>query len=181
MDLKGSFKNLFKKVFKKPSFLKLPSVLKKSPKKRTIILLSSVAFILILVAVWMFVFKSDKDKATANKDLEVEKIQINQINYDNIVVLKPFKWIQLKDSSYMQKVSLNIAIELTSKDNVEMVEAKTDNIRTLVRKMIKQMRWIEMRSPEGKIKFKYLLIKKINLLFPDVVVRNLYLTHFIMR
>ncbi len=164
----------------------MPSMLKglfnkPSKKKLTIIILFSAAFIFIIVSALMFFIKSDKDEAAANKESGVENIQINQISYDNITVLKPFTWIQLKDSSYMQKVSIGIAIELVSKDKVEMVETKRGDIRTLVRKMTKEMSWMELRSSEGKIKFKYLLITEINLLFPDAIVRNLYLTHFIMR
>ncbi|MCK5100682.1 MAG: flagellar basal body-associated FliL family protein, partial [Desulfobacteraceae bacterium] len=67
------------------------------------------------------------------------------------------------------------------KDKVEIVEAERNRIRNVVRSVTAEMRWIELRSSEGKIKFKYILIKKLNLLFPDIVIRNLYLTHFIMR
>ncbi|MCK5350812.1 MAG: flagellar basal body-associated FliL family protein [Desulfobacula sp.] len=166
MDIKGLFGKFFKKF---------------SKKKVIIIIISIIVFIVLLALVLIFFLKSDKDETAVNKASEAENIQINQINYDNIIVLKPFTWIALNNNSYMGKVSLGIALELMSKDKVEIVEAEIDRIRTLVRSVTAEMRWIELRSSEGKIKFKYMLIKKINSLFPDIVIRNLYLTHFIMR
>jgi flagellar basal body-associated protein FliL len=180
VDLKGPFKNLLKKVFKKSS--KKGS--KKKPKKlskKKLIIISMVVFIILLGSGLMFFLKSGNDETTANKDPITENILINSIEYDNILVLKKFTWINLKDSSHMKQVSISIALELTSKEEIDIVDAKRDIIRTLVRRMIKDMRWIKLRSPEGKIEFKYALIRKINLLFPDIVIRNLYLTHFIMR
>ncbi|MCP3900112.1 MAG: flagellar basal body-associated FliL family protein [Desulfobacteraceae bacterium] len=177
MDLKGSFKNLFKKIFKKPSIkFKKPSI-KLSKKK--IIIIGGVVAIIIIGSGIMFFLKSGKDETA--KDQEVENIQINEIDYDNVIVLKEFTWIKLKGTSHLKRVSIGIALELVSKDSKKSVEAKTEMIRTLVRKMLREKKWIELRTPEGKIKFKYMLIKNINLLFPDIVIRNLYLTHFIMR
>ena len=166
MDIKGLFGKFFKKF---------------SKKKIIIIIISIIVFIVLLAFGLMFFLKSDKDESAANKESKAEKIQVNQISYDNIIVLKPFTWIALKNNSYMKTVSLGIALELMSKDKVEIVEAERNRIRNVVRSVTAEMRWIELRSSEGKIKFKYILIKKLNLLFPDIVIRNLYLTHFIMR
>ncbi len=179
MDLKGSFKNLFKKIFKKPSIkFKKPSI-KLSKKK--IIIIGGVVAIIIIGSGIMFFLQSGKDEKSSGKDQETERIQINEIDYDNVIVLREFTWIKLKGTSHLKRVSIGIALELVSKDSKGSVEAKTEIIRTLVRKMLREKKWIELRTPEGKIKFKYMLIKNINLLFPDIVIRNLYLTHFIMR
>lgn len=173
MDIKG----LLKKLPKLPKLLKLP----KKFKIIIIIIASAMVFIISFIIIFLFVIKSDDKENNVNPDPEVENIKINKVNYDNIVILKPFTWIALKDGSHMGKVSMNIALELVSKDKIETVEIKRNNIRTLVRNLAAEMKWIELRSPEGKIRFKYVLIEKINSLFSDIVVRNLYLTHFIMR
>ena len=171
MNIKGLFKRLPEKVFKKGLF-----------KKKYIIIISSVvAFISLFVVAVLFFFGSDGEDNIANNNSEIENIQINKVDYDNIIVLKPFTWIALKDNSYMDRVTIGIALEVVSKDKIEIVETNLNNIRAFVRNSAAEMRWIELRSPEGKLKFKYLLIKKINSLFPDIVIRNLYLTHFIMR
>ncbi len=169
MNLRNPFKNLLKRLLKKPS-------------KKKIVIISGIAVCVILTGVGlMFLLGPGEDENTANEEGKVENIQINQIDYDNIVMLNPFKWIQLENTSYMSEVSIGIALEVISEDKIDAVESKTDNIRTLVRKMIQGQRWIGLRSPEGKLKFKYMLIQKINTLFPDIVIRNLYLTHLIMR
>ncbi len=129
----------------------------------------------------MFFFLSDEDDSVANKKSEIERVQINQIDYDNIIVLKPFIWIQLNENSHMNSISINIVLEVISKDMTDIVEANRNDIRTLIRNVTGTMRWMELRKPEGKLKYKYILINKINSLFSDVVIRNLYLTHLIMR
>ena len=171
VDIKGLFKGLPAKIFKKGLF----------KKKKIIIVISVAVFIVLLVIVFFLFFRSDGEDSTADNDSGLENIHINKVDYDNIIVLKPFTWIALKDNSYMGKVSIGIALELISEDMVDLVETHRDDIRAFVRDSAAEMRWIEMRSPEGKLKFKYMLIKKINSLFPDIVIRNLYLTHFIMR
>ena len=170
MDLKGQFIKLFKKLPKRPL-----------TKKFVIISTSIAVFIVLLSSVLIFFLKSDKDEQAINKESGSEKVQVNIIDYDNIIVLKPFIWISLQEKSHMDKISFNIALEVVSREQVGIVESETDKIRALVRSVALEMRWIELRSPEGKIKFKYMLIKKINSLFPDIVIRNLYLTHFMMR
>ena len=170
MDLKAPFINLFKKLFKRPL-----------DKKFIIISASIAVFIVLLSSALVFFLKSDKGEQASNKESGIKKFQVNIIDYDNIIVLKPFLWISLQEGSHMGEMSINIALEVTSREQVGIVEIETNKIRALVRSVALDMRWIELRSPEGKIKFKYMLIKKINSLFPDIVVRNLYLTHFMMR
>ena len=175
MDIKGLLKKL-------PKLPKLPKLTKKFKKKKLIIIgASAIAFIASIIIILFFVMGSDDGEKNASNDSGIENIQLNKVDYENIIILKPFKWIALKDGSHMGKVSINIALELISKDKIEMVEIKRNNIRALVRNLAAEMKWIELRSPEGKIRFKYILIEKVNSLFPDIVIRNLYLTHFIMR
>ncbi|MCD4741297.1 MAG: flagellar basal body-associated FliL family protein [Desulfobacteraceae bacterium] len=170
MDLKGPFIKVFKK---------LPNRL--LTKKFVIISVSIAVFIVLLSSALVFFLKSDKDEQALNKESKSKKFQVNIIDYDNIIVLKPFIWISLQEKSHMDKISVNIALEVNSREQVGIVEAEINKIRAHVRSAALEMRWIELRSPEGKIKFKYMLIKKINSLFPDIVIRNLYLTHFMMR
>jgi len=174
VDIKGLFKKMSGKLPGK-------ALKKRLSKKIIIFSIAGLILIVLIAAALIFFLKSDGDGNSNGKSVEVENNQVNQVDYDNIVVLKSFVWIALKEKSHMGKISMNISLELVSKDQVPLVESKRENIRSFVRNLAMEMRWIELRTPEGKLKLKYTLINKINSLFPDVVVRNLYLTHFIMR
>jgi flagellar basal body-associated protein FliL len=160
---------------------KIPPIKGLFKKKLIIIIASSLVLISLLIFALFFFLQSDGDESKAENDSGVENMQINNVDYENIVVLKQFKWIALHDRSFMEKLSVNISLELISKDKLDLVETHRKEIRASVRSTAAEMRWMELRSPEGKLNFKYIVIKKINSLFPDIVIRNLYLTHFIMR
>lgn len=166
MNIKGLLEKLPKKMF---------------TKKLAVMAASVTVFIFLIIFAFFFFLKSDGENGVAENSPETDNIKINNVDYDNIVVMKQFKWIALHDKSYMSKISVNISLELASKDTLDLVESHIQEIRVFVRNTAAEMRWMELRSPEGKLKFKYTLIKKINSLFPDIAIRNLYLTHFIMR
>jgi len=56
-----------------------------------------------------------------------------------------------------------------------------DKIRQIVTTQAEGMSWLELRNPEGKIMLKYDLLKRINSIFPETVVRNIYYTNFLMQ
>jgi flagellar FliL protein len=163
VDIKGLFKNLPKKLITKK-----------------VIVIVAMVFIILFIAIIVVIFflKSDNN---ADIDSQPDVIKLTKVDYKNILTLKPFVWIALNKDSYMSKVSIDIALELVSNNKIKIVKTRQNDIRKIVRNIAGEMRWMELRSPEGKIKFKYMLIRKINSLFPDIIVRNLYLTHFIMR
>ncbi len=161
----------------------IKGLFKKFPKKlitKKIIVIAAMVFIILSIAIIVVIFflKSDDN---ADVDSQPDVIKFTKVDYKNILTLKPFIWIALNKDSYMHKVSIDITLELVSNDKIKIVTARQSDIRNIVRKIAGEMRWMELRNPEGKIKFKYILIRKINSLFPDIIVRNLYLTHFIMR
>jgi len=169
VDLKALSVKLFKKILKKPS------------KKQILITAGGGVLIILLSAALFFFLRSGKGEKSGDTGRETDKVQVNKIDYDNMLLLKPFTWVSLKENSHMQKVSMRMVLELTSRDKVSIVEKKRDKIRAVVRGTAREMKWISLRGSEGKIEFKYALINKINRMFPEIVVRNLYFTHFIMR
>lgn len=101
--------------------------------------------------------------------------------FEDIVALRPFERIRLKESSSMKHISINLSLELTDSRHKQEVHAMEDKIRQIVTTQVERMSWLELRNPEGKIMLKYDLLKRINSIFPETVIRNIYYTNFLMQ
>ncbi|OGR20704.1 MAG: hypothetical protein A3J85_07540 [Desulfobacula sp. RIFOXYA12_FULL_46_16] len=101
--------------------------------------------------------------------------------FEDIVALAPFERLRLKESSSMTLISINLSLELTDSRYKQEVLAVEDKIRQIVTTQAEGMSWLELRNPEGKIMLKYDLLKRINSIFPETVVRNIYYTNFLMQ
>ncbi len=101
--------------------------------------------------------------------------------FEDIVALRPFERIRLKDGSSMTLISITLALELTDSRYKQEVHAVEDRIRQIVTSRLEGMGWLELRNPEGKIVLRYDLLKRINSIFPQTVVRNIYYTNFLMQ
>jgi flagellar FliL protein len=147
-------------------------------------------FMLMLVAgSLVFFFSGSDDKATESDDLAEMTGEGGQaalekaldIVFEDIVVLAPFERISLKSSSAMGMISLDIALELTDHRSRKMVVAVEDRLRKIIQGQVREMTWLELRNPEGKIRLKYELLKRMNSVFPKVTIRNIYFTNFLMQ
>lgn len=107
--------------------------------------------------------------------------QIEEIVFEDIIALAPFERIPLKRNSAMGLINLNISLELMDRRYRKQVYSMQDRIRKIIMGQVREMRWLELRTPEGKIQLKYELLKRINSIFPKVVVRNIYFTNLIMQ
>ncbi|MBU0973393.1 MAG: flagellar basal body-associated FliL family protein [Proteobacteria bacterium] len=101
--------------------------------------------------------------------------------FEDIVALEHFVRIPLKGNSAMQFVSLDISLELIDHTQRKQVESMQEKIRKIVMDQVRETGWLELRTPEGKLQLKYELLGRINVLFPKVMVRNVYFTNLIMQ
>lgn len=101
--------------------------------------------------------------------------------FEDMIDLEPFDHLPLMTGSTMSRVSMNLSLELIDIRFKEQVNDMADPIREIISGQVQQMTWLSLRSPEGKIMFKYTVLKRINSLFPKATVRNIYFTSFIMQ
>lgn len=97
------------------------------------------------------------------------------------MVLEPFERIPLKSGSTMGLISLDIALELTDHRYRKQVYTVQDRLNRVVESKVREMTWLELRSPEGKIRLKYELLRQMNSIFPKVTIRNIYFINFLMQ
>ena len=158
--------------------------------KKRLIIMAACLLVLLLAAggAWFF-FSGSQEETPSSPDKTVmtdEEVKAAlekepEIVFEDIVVLEPFERIELKSSSAMKFISLGLCLELTDQRYRKMVVTVEDRIRKIIQGQLREMTWIELRNPEGKIKLKYELLKRINSIFPKVTVRNLYFTNFLMQ
>jgi flagellar FliL protein len=101
--------------------------------------------------------------------------------FEDVIDLEPFDRLPLKSGSTMKRVSMNLSLELIDPQFREQVSAMAGRIRGIISGQVQQMNWLSLRSSEGKIMLKYTVLKRINSLFPEATVRNIYFTSFIMQ
>ncbi len=159
-------------------------------KKLIFILLIAIVLMGILAGVWLLFFGgSDEDKGVSNGSATENRVlnksdksdQIEEIVFEDIVKLEPFERIRLKGNSAFGFVSLDVSLELLDHRYRKQVVSMEDRIRKIIMGQVREMRWIELRTSEGKIQLKYDVLKRINSLFPKVIARNVYFTNLIMQ
>ena len=149
----------------------------------------SISFVLLIVlsaGAWFFFFKTDPiDEPAAGIDgqkmAEETAAHEQAIVFEDIVELEPFERIPLKSSSTMGLVSMNLSLELADPKFREQIYTMESRIRDIIKSQLQEMTWLELRNPEGKILLKYNFLERINSIFPQLLVRNIYFTHFIMQ
>ncbi|OQY52181.1 MAG: hypothetical protein B6230_03160 [Desulfobacteraceae bacterium 4572_89] len=174
--------------------LKKKSLVKRmlgSKKKLVLVVLIVVFMAGTMAGAWFFFFKGSGQKGPTSietKDTqESGKTALDQPDkeyemvFDDIVEFEPFERINLKGNSSVGLVSITLSLELMDHRYRKQMYAMKDRIRKIVMGQVKEMEWLELRNPEGKIKLKYELLKQINSIFPKVMVRNIYFTEFIMQ
>ncbi len=101
--------------------------------------------------------------------------------FEDIVQLEPFEQIFLRQGSTMQYISLGIALEMIEPGFRRQVYTMEPRIRKIIETQLRQMRWMELRTPQGKFQLKFALLNRINQIFPKVPIRQIYFTNFIMQ
>lgn len=137
---------------------------------------------------WFLFLKGDGNETLIDSD-EPQK-QMEKQNEDGAVIvpppfpeifeLEPIEKAGLKKSDGLNFISLGIALELSDPEMRDVLEESRDTIRQIIDAEAGTFTWAVLRSPEGKLQFKYSLLKKINKTLTVVRVRNLYFTRFIM-
>ncbi len=154
-------------------------------KKLIIFFLSLVLLMSVVAGVWFFFFS--KDKETTNTERSgTESIPVNlepeeKIVFEDIVVLESFDRISLKSGSVMGLITLELALELIDHQYRKQVYTVQDRLRRVVTDTLGQRTWMELRTPEGKIRLKYDLLSQMNKVFPKVTIRNIYGINFLMQ
>ncbi len=190
-SFKGFLNEIFNKFLKAPlnkisnKFLKMPLNEVWNKKKKVIIIAGAATLVLIVVILVLFFFlKDSKDTPKTNAGFKENKIapiiQLKPV-FKDIVKLEPFEHLLLKKGSNIGSISMNISLELAEHQFKDQVHSMDDQIRKIITEQAEKMTWFELRSPKGKIIFKYDLLKQINSIFPRAMVRNIYFTYFIMR
>lgn len=140
------------------------------------------------VLLYVFVFKKSPEQASnqAVMDNPVKKPADPDSSgpaavFEDVIDLEPFERIRLKENANMGLVSLTISLELVSPGVRQEVAARIPDIRTIIQDQAAGFTWLELRNPDGKIRFRYELLKQLNALFSRVLIRNIYFTHFIMQ
>ncbi len=158
-------------------------------KKRILILLVAIVLMGILAGVWLLFSGGSDEKTLSNGSTTENRAlnksdksdQVEEIVFEDIVELEPFERIRLKGNSAMGFVSLDVSLELLDHRYRKQVISMEDRIRKIIMGQVREMRWIELRTPEGKIQLKYEVLKRINSIFPKVIARNVYFTNLIMQ
>ena len=81
----------------------------------------------------------------------------------------------------MHYISMGIALEMIDPGVRRQVYTMEPRIRKIIESQMRQMSWVDLRSPHGKLKLKFALLDRINQIFPKVAIRQIYFTNFIMQ
>ncbi len=165
------------------------SILKKllDGKKRLILIFGAVLLLLLLIlGVWMIFFSGSDSAEQAPGAPQEQQTATDQDKwkeepvFEDILEVAPFERVVMKQGSAKGFVTMEISLFLSDPADRVEVFSKMDEIRRMVQGNIQRKTWMDLRSPEGKIQCKYELLSGINGLFPRRVLKDLYITNFIM-
>jgi len=160
-------------------------------KSKSLILAGGTALVgvLLLLAVWFFFFTTEGQDTVektdsvrmAGKEAQNRSGEKMGPRFEDVVELAPFGNIKLQTSRNLSKVDMHIALELAAPAMREMVMGQTRQIREIVAQETGKQTWLVLRSPQGKLEFKYILIEQINSVLSGAEITNLYFTQLIMK
>jgi len=158
-------------------------------RKRLMVIIAGILLLMLVAGGLFFFFYGVDEKETSAPDsvaLTDEQVMAASkteadIIFEDVVVLEPFERIPLKRSSAMKLINLGISLELTDHKSRKMVVAVEERLRKIIQGQVREMTWLELRNPEGKLRLKYELLKRMNSIFPKVTIRNVYFTNFLMQ
>lgn len=163
-----------------------------SGKKKLIIILLLLLLLLggMGAGVFFFLFGGKKEEipqplvsedAVTEESIQAALKDQSKAIFEDIVQLEPFEQIFLKQDSNMHYISLGMALEMMEPGFRRQVYTMEPRIRKIIESQMRQMRWMELRTPQGKLKLKFALLNRINQIFPKVAIRHIYFTNFIMQ
>lgn len=163
-----------------------------SGKKKRIIIIALSLFLLGGIGGGVFFFLSgDTEEAVPEQPVGEDVVTEESIQaaledqskaiFEDVVQLEPFEQIFLKQNSKMHYISLGIALEMMDPGFRRQVYTMEPRIRKIIETQVRQMNWMELRTPQGKLKLKFALLSRINQIFPKVAIRHIYFTNFIMQ
>lgn len=150
-------------------------------KKRWVLILVSVLVLLCAGTGIVFFLLSGPAKEKTEPEPAMSEPAAEKQEFQDIVTFGAFERLALKSGSNKGFISLGLSLELMDRRFQMQVYSMEDRIRRMVQNQVRERTWLELRSPEGKIRLKYALLQGINELFPKAMVRNLYFTDFIMQ
>ncbi len=174
---------------------------KKSFFKRVFSLKFIIIFLILIIIIagvgfagWFFFLKpNDTDTGEATKiensakaeevalDKDGKPIPPPEPDFPDVVDLEIFKKIKLQESGDLNYLTLKISVELIKPEMRKDIESNMEKIRQVVESETKKMNWIVLRTPEGKLNFKYRLIQELNKTLPLKMIKNVYFTNFLLE
>lgn len=141
---------------------------------------------------WFFFLKekSPEEGETAADAVQAETLEQEdgeedvpppEPDFPDIVDLDPFEKIKIKESGNLNHITFTISIELFRPELREVFETDMELVRQTIESEVKEMTWLVLRFPEGKLRFKYNLIKHLNTVLSSAMVRNVFITTFILH
>ena len=169
----------------KPSFIKR---MLGNKKKLILVFLILILLIAAGAGVWFFFFKGPSEaEMTAQQAKALEQADtaapdvIEAAAFEDVIDIDPFEQIRLKEGSVKKYISLTLSLELVDFKFRKQVYSLQERIQKIVVSQVRELGWLQLRGPDGKIQLKYALLKRINGILPEVMVKNIYFTQFIMQ
>ncbi len=116
--------------------------------------------------------------AEAAVDKDGKPIPPPEPDFPDVVDLELFQKIQLQESEGLNYLTLKISVEIIAPEMRKDIEFNIGKIRQTVEVETKKMTWLLLRTPEGKLNFKYHLIQELNKILPSRMIKNIYFTAF---
>ena len=143
---------------------------------------SLILIIVIVVAVlaggggaFFFLTKSGGgEKSQKKSDEQQKKEEIAMLAMDPFVV-------NLSDQSNNKFLKVSMQLELSSQAALEIAKAKTPQIRDAIINLLTSKTSESLMSPEGTLQLKDEINMQANQILGNDVVKNVYLTEFVMQ
>lgn len=140
---------------------------------------------------WFF-FLKEKNPEQENMAADSASVEASQLedgeelpppepDFPDVVDLEPFEEIRIKESGNLSHITFKISIALVNPELREAFESNMELVRQTVESEVKPMTWLVLRTPEGKLRFKYGLIKQLNTALPSAMVKNIFIVMFVLH
>ncbi len=138
-----------------------------------------VALFIVLAAAgggaYFFFLKGGEEKEKKAKEVEKKPTEIG-VMFDLGTFI-----VNLADPGVEMYAKVSITLELSDQEVTKEVEKRLPIVKDAVIDILSSKTYSDIRTPEGREKLRFELIKRINTILVKGGVRNLYFTEFVVQ
>ncbi len=153
---------------------------KRLPVKLIIIVAALLLMLLSGIIVWKMVSDEPEPETPGQTEANQEITENFESAYGDLIFLDSFL-VHLANTKMRRYINAEMVLELFDKSDINEIENQLPEIRELIKKILEDKYFSDIRTIDGKIALKNEIIRIINSNLEKAKIRNIYYSNFVIH